>query len=160
MQTLLNGGKAVLGFLAGGASLFGGTLSALTGGVSLLGGALSVLTGGLDPAGAAVNAIDGAILGGPCGGQSFTAATKVLLASGAAIPIAGLKRGDKVLAMSVKTGKTQGEPVTAVLVNHDTDLYNLKIKAGNRTAVIHTTASHLFWDLIWHMGCREQTIEK
>lgn len=38
------------------------------------------------------------------------------------------------------------EPVTAVLVHHDTDRYDLTIKTGHRTAVIHTTSSHLFWD--------------
>ena len=81
-----------------------------------------------------------------CGGESFTASTKVLLASGATIPIAALKPGDKVLATNVKTGKTQAETVAAVLIHHDTSLYDLTIKAGHRTAVIHTTASHLFWD--------------
>jgi hypothetical protein len=39
-----------------------------------------------------------------CGGMSFTAGTKVLLASGAAIPISQLKTGDKVLATNTKTG--------------------------------------------------------
>jgi Pretoxin HINT domain len=81
-----------------------------------------------------------------CVGESFTADTKVLLASGVAIAISKLKAGDKVLATNVKTGKTQPETVAAVLVHHDTDLYDLKVTAGHRTAVIHTTASHLFWD--------------
>lgn len=80
-----------------------------------------------------------------CGGESFTAGTKVLLASGVAIPISQLKPGDKVLATNAKTGKTQAEAVTAVLVHHDTDLYDLKVKAGTRTAAIDTTSSHLFW---------------
>jgi len=52
----------------------------------------------------------------------FTGGTKVLLASGAAIPIAALKPGDMVLATNVKTRKTQAETVAAVLVHHDTDL--------------------------------------
>jgi hypothetical protein len=77
--------------------------------------------------------------------ESFTPGTDVLLASGKAVPIATLKPGDKVLATNTKTGKTQAETVSAVLVNHDTDLYDLRIKAGTPTAVIHTTASHLFW---------------
>jgi RHS repeat-associated protein len=81
-----------------------------------------------------------------CGGESFTAGTKVLLASGAAVPISALKPGDKVLATNVKTGKTHAETVAAVLVHHDTDLYDLKVKSGHRTAIIKTTASHLFWD--------------
>lgn len=78
-------------------------------------------------------------------GESFTAGTKVLLASSAAIPISQLKPGDKVLGTNVKTGKTQSETVTAVLVKHDTDLYDLRVKAGSRIAVIDTTSKHLFW---------------
>ncbi|MHB1597050.1 MAG: polymorphic toxin-type HINT domain-containing protein [Streptosporangiaceae bacterium] len=81
-----------------------------------------------------------------CGGMSFTAGTRVLLASGVAIPISQLKPGEKVLATNVQTGKTQAEPVTAVLVHHDTDRYDLTIQTPHGTAVIHTTSSHLFWD--------------
>jgi hypothetical protein len=77
--------------------------------------------------------------------MSFTAATRVLLASGAAVPISQLKPGDKVLATNTKTGKTQPEAVTAVLVHHDTDLYDLMIRDHGNTAVIDTTTSHLFW---------------
>jgi hypothetical protein len=83
----------------------------------------------------------------PCGGESFTADTKVLLASGAAIAIDDLKPGDKVLATNVKTGKTQAVAISAVMVHRDTDLYDLKIKAGKRKSVIHATVSHLFWDV-------------
>jgi len=79
------------------------------------------------------------------GGQSFTAGTMVLLASGAAIPISQLKVGEKVLATSTKTGKTQPEAVAAVLVHHDTDLYDLKIRGNGGTSVIDTTSNHLFW---------------
>jgi hypothetical protein len=79
-------------------------------------------------------------------GQSFTPATLVLLAGGKTVPIAGLRPGDKVLAANVTTGKTQPETVTAVLVNHDRDLYDLTIRSGNKTAVIDTTSNHLFWD--------------
>jgi RHS repeat-associated protein len=79
------------------------------------------------------------------GGESFTAGTKVLLASGAAIPISQLKAGDIVLATNTKTGKTQPEAVTAVLVHHDTDLYDLAISDGGRTSVIDTTSNHLFF---------------
>ena len=38
------------------------------------------------------------------GGQSFTAGTKVLTASGALVAISKLKPGDKVVATSTKTG--------------------------------------------------------
>jgi hypothetical protein len=80
------------------------------------------------------------------GGSSFTAGTLVLLASGKAAPISGLKPGDKVVASDTRTGKDQPETVTAVLVHHDTDLYNLTVKTSHGTAVIHTTTGHLFWD--------------
>ncbi len=82
---------------------------------------------------------------GTCGGMSFTSDTKVVLASGASISIAKLKPGDKVLAANTTTGKTQAETVGTVLVHRDTDLYDLKITAGKRTAIIATTSSHLFW---------------
>ena len=78
--------------------------------------------------------------------DSFTPATKVLLASGAAIPISQLKPGDKVLATNVKTAKTQAETVRAVILEHDIDLYDLTVKVHGRTAVIQTTARHRFWD--------------
>ena len=78
--------------------------------------------------------------------ECFTASTRVLLASGAAVPISQLKPGEKVLATNTKTGgKTQAETVTAVLVHHDTDLYDLKIRDHGKTAVIDTNSNHLFW---------------
>jgi hypothetical protein len=80
------------------------------------------------------------------GGNSFTAGTLVLLASGKAVPISQLKVGDKVEASDTRTGKDQPEKVTAVLVHHDTDLYNLTVKTAGGTEVIHTTSNHLFWD--------------
>jgi hypothetical protein len=92
---------------------------------------------------------DGGIVGAAavCGGMSFTAGTKVLLASGRAVPIARLRAGDKVLATNTRTGKTQAEPVTAVLVHHDTNRYDLTVKTTHGTAVIHTTTTtHLFWE--------------
>jgi len=79
------------------------------------------------------------------GGDSFTSDTLVLLADGKAVPIGRLKPGEKVLATNTKTGKTQPETVTAVLVHHDTDLYDLQVRDHGRTAVIDTTSSHLFW---------------
>ena len=112
------------------------------------------LGGGLQPeltpaAGGAGAADEGAAeeeAAASCGGDSFTAGTRVLLASGAAVPIASLKPGEKVLATNAGTGRTQAEAVTAVLVHHDTDLYDLTIRSGGRTEVIHTTTTHLFWD--------------
>jgi hypothetical protein len=82
--------------------------------------------------------------------MSFTAGTRVLLASGATIAISQLKPGEKLLATNVKTGKTSAETVTAVLVHHDTDRYDLRILTAHGTAVIQTTSSHLFWDPASH----------
>jgi hypothetical protein len=84
------------------------------------------------------------------GGMSFTAGTKVLTASGAVVAISKLKTGDKVLATSTKTGKTTAETVSAVLVHHDTNRYNLTVKTVHGTAVIDTTSNHLFWDATTH----------
>lgn len=81
-----------------------------------------------------------------CGGMSFTRGIKVLLASGIAVPIASLKPGDKVLATNVRTGRTRAESVTAILVDRDTNRYNLTIKTAHAAAVIHTTTTHLFWN--------------
>ena len=77
---------------------------------------------------------------------SFAPATLVLLASGKAIPISSLKPGDVVLATNTRTGKTSPEKVTAVEVNHDTNLFDLKVKTARGVEVIHTTSNHLFWD--------------
>ena len=121
---------------------------------------LALLQGGLDPlfdALVAADGVDAGLLAADdsgadadawlCGGESFSRGTKVLLASGAAIPISQLKVGDKVLATNVKTGKTSPEPVTALLSKHDTDKYNLRIRSRHKTAIIHTTRKHLFFDL-------------
>ena len=78
--------------------------------------------------------------------RSFTAATRVLLASGKTVPISRLKVGDKVKAVDTKTGKAQVKTVQAVLVHYDTDLYDLTVKTARGTEAIDTTSNHLFWD--------------
>ncbi len=80
------------------------------------------------------------------GGLSFSADTQVLLADGKAVPISSLKPGDKILATNTSTGKTSPEAVAEVEINHDHDLYNLKLKTPDGIQVIHTTSNHLFWD--------------
>jgi Pretoxin HINT domain len=86
-------------------------------------------------------------LAASCGGASFAAGTKVLLASGLAVPIASLKAGEKVLATNTKNSRTRAETVTAVLVHHDTDRYDLRVQTPYGTGDIDTTTSHLFWDV-------------
>ncbi|HEY1734571.1 MAG TPA: RHS repeat-associated core domain-containing protein, partial [Acidimicrobiales bacterium] len=133
--------------------------------VAVVGVALTVATGGagaaldvgLDAAADAATdvAVDAAAdttedvteEGGSClvGGSSFTAKTEVLLANGKAAPISSLTVGEKVLATNTKTGKTEAEAVTAVMLHYDRDLYDLTVRAGGKTTVIDTTSGHLFW---------------
>jgi hypothetical protein len=82
-------------------------------------------------------------------GLSFAANTKVLMASGKAVPISSLKPG-QVASTSTRTGKTQAGAIAAVLVHHDTNLYDLTVRARGRTAVIHTTSNRPFWDATAH----------
>jgi RHS repeat-associated protein len=88
---------------------------------------------------------DAAGIGLLCGGDSFTPSTLVLTATGKQIPISQLKVGDSVEATSTTNGKTEPEEVAAVLVHHDTNLYDLTVKEDGKTTVIHTTSNHLFW---------------
>ena len=82
-----------------------------------------------------------------CGGKSFTPDTLVLTVTGAAVPISALKAGDKVKAHNTATGKNETQTVDSVLLNHDTDLYNLTVTTPHGKQVIHTTSSHPFWDV-------------
>ncbi len=84
--------------------------------------------------------------GAVCGGESFAAGTRVLLASGRAVPISSVRRGEKVLAVNVRTGRAGAEDVAAVLVHYDTDRYDLRVRTAHGTVVIQTTSRHLFWD--------------
>jgi len=52
-----------------------------------------------------------------------------------AAPIPSLKPGEKILATNVRTGQTSAEPVTAVLVYHDTNRCDLTLKPAYGTAV-------------------------
>jgi len=127
----------------------GGFLGPLAEGLGLLGAAAADTGAAAADATADATSDTGDLVEEGCG-ESFTASTRVLLASGAAIPISRLRPGDKVLATNTKTGKTQTEPVTAVMVKRDTDKYDLTIRSGHRTAVIDTTRNHLFWDDTLH----------
>jgi hypothetical protein len=69
-----------------------------------------------------------------------------LLANGDKRPIAELKVGDRVWSVDPETGRTSGQPVQAVLVNHDTDLLDLTItNPADVGSVVHTTAKHPFY---------------
>ena len=92
--------------------------------------------------------------------MSFSAGTRVLLAAGTADAISQLKPSDKVLATNVKTGKTQPEPVTAVLVHHEKTLdhYDLRVRTAHGTAVV-TLATHLFWDADIHRSVKAAALK-
>jgi Pretoxin HINT domain len=99
----------------------------------------------------ALNTIcDGGFEGGAtpvgCGGQSFTADTQVVSSSGEQVPVSSLKDGDTVESTNTATGKKEPQTVEDVMVNHDTDLYDLTVKTPHGLSVVHTTSGHLFWD--------------
>jgi hypothetical protein len=81
------------------------------------------------------------------GGQSFSAGSQVVLASGATVAISQLWPGTQVLATNPQTGKTQAETVDKVWVNHDTALMDVVVRTAAGTGTIDSTAHHLFWDL-------------
>jgi RHS repeat-associated protein len=155
-----------LGFAYGAGNILGGLAAGLA--LGGLGGlALDAIGGGLEAADAASMAADlaaeetdglaaesaeagqeadaAADSAASCG-LSFSPGTKVRLASGSTVPIDRLKPGTEVLATDTRTGQTSAEPVTAVLIHHDNNLYDLRVTVGSRTAVIHTTSNHPFWD--------------
>jgi Pretoxin HINT domain len=86
-----------------------------------------------------------------CGGESFSGSTQVVTGTGALLSISQLSTGQKVLATDTATGKNQVESVDAVLVHHDTNLYNLTVQDHDgHSEVIQTTATHLFWNPATH----------
>jgi RHS repeat-associated protein len=85
-------------------------------------------------------------LGAAVGGNSFAADTPVAMADGSLKPIAAVVVGDEVLATDPETDDTKAETVTATYVNHDTELADVTVVAGDGTQhVIQTTQEHLFW---------------
>lgn len=80
--------------------------------------------------------------------NSFDADTQVLSADGTTKPITEVKPGDKVAAADPTDGHFEGlRTVEARLVHQDSDRLDLTVKsASGKTAVIHTTDYHAFWD--------------
>ena len=107
---------------------------------------------------AGVGALFGSFAG--CGGESFTADTKVQLADGSSKAISSLKPGEKVKSTDTKSGKTKGSSTSAVLVNHDTDLYDLTVHTVQGEQVVHTTAHHLFFDKTTHSWVEAAKLHK
>ncbi|MEH0579166.1 ricin-type beta-trefoil lectin domain protein [Streptomyces sp. B21-108] len=79
---------------------------------------------------------------------SFSPDTPVLMSGGKTKEIGKIKVGDKVESADQKTGKHVGSrAVQHVWINHDHDLLDVTIRTKDgRSATIHTTANHPFWD--------------
>ncbi len=116
----------------------------------LLGDLEGDLGSGLAEEGEALAAEDANAVGAVCGGESFTRDTKVLMADGSTKALDSVKVGDKVEATDASTGKTSPQRVTRVWVNEDTDLMDVAVSFGTKTATIHTTQHHPFWDATRH----------
>ncbi len=79
--------------------------------------------------------------------HSFAPETPVLLADGQTRPIKDVAVGDKVVATDPTTGTTGPQSVTALHLNHDSDMADVIVgRSDSTSATIHTTAHHLFWD--------------
>ncbi|MFJ7899114.1 polymorphic toxin-type HINT domain-containing protein [Streptomyces sp. NPDC096198] len=91
------------------------------------------------------------LLGAGCK-LSFSPSTRVLMDHGTTKAIGKIKKGDKVEAADPDTGKHRGaRTVQHVWINHDHDLVDVTVQTGpHRTAVLHTTSKHPFWDDTLH----------
>lgn len=137
-------GSLAAGSAAGGVTVLGESAAGELGGTA---GADSAPVAGVEGE-AAADA--GASRGVSGGGQSFTADTNVQLTDGKTKAISKLRPGDKVKSTDTKTGRNHSSTTSAVMVNHDTDLYDLKIHTARGDRTIHTTAHHRFFDLTRH----------
>ena len=79
-------------------------------------------------------------------GQSFTADTTVRMSDGSAKAISAIRTGDSVKATDTRTATTAAKRVTAVMVNHDSDLMDITVTGDVQTSTIHSTENHDFWD--------------
>lgn len=83
----------------------------------------------------------------PCGTNSFTGATPVLMADGTAKPIKDVQPGDRVSNAEPGSRAVQRHAVTAVHVTgDDRDFDDLAVAGPGGTGTVTTTAHHLFWD--------------
>ena len=79
--------------------------------------------------------------------HSFAPTTPVVMADGSAKPIKDVRVGDEVKSTDPLTGKTAGQAVTLLHLNHDTDLADVTVKDANgKLTTVHTTQHHPFWD--------------
>ncbi|MGW3247613.1 LamG-like jellyroll fold domain-containing protein [Streptomyces sp. NPDC001070] len=79
--------------------------------------------------------------------HSFTAATRVLLASGASKPISAIKVGDLVKNAAPAETKNEVHRVDRVIVTKtDRDFTDITVATKSGPKVIHTTKHHQFYD--------------
>lgn len=84
---------------------------------------------------------------GPCGRNSFTGDTRVLMAYGSAKPIADVAVGDQVANARPESPAGEQHPVDAVIVtDDDTEFADLTVATPGGPETIRTTAHHPFWD--------------
>ncbi|MFG3292630.1 ricin-type beta-trefoil lectin domain protein [Streptomyces sp. NPDC048179] len=83
---------------------------------------------------------------------SFSPDTKVLMAGGKTKAIGKIRTGDRVESADAADGRHKGaREVVATLVNRDKDLVDVTLSLGHgRTATLHTTSRHPFWDATDH----------
>ncbi|MEV3986226.1 polymorphic toxin-type HINT domain-containing protein [Nonomuraea sp. NPDC049758] len=82
--------------------------------------------------------------------NSFVSGTKVLMADGRTKAIEDVKIGDRVIATDPRSGRTEAEPVTALITGEgNKHLVKLTIDvdgpAGTATSTITATSNHPFW---------------
>lgn len=131
-----------------GAGLFAGTMAAGASVATALGADTIAVGLGLAAVAAGATYEGSRTSGSSC--ESFTPDTLVLTAADKQVPISALKPGDKIKAKNTSTGKSDTQTVDDVNVNHDTDLYDLKVQTKHGIEVIHATANHPVWDQTTH----------
>ncbi|GAA2207343.1 hypothetical protein GCM10009850_028010 [Nonomuraea monospora] len=84
---------------------------------------------------------------GGCALNSFTPDTEVLMADGTAKPIEDVRVGDQVVATDPETGRTEPQPVTALITGEgDKHLVKITVDLGSGgTADVTATDGHPFW---------------
>ncbi|MBO2462402.1 polymorphic toxin-type HINT domain-containing protein [Actinomadura violacea] len=88
----------------------------------------------------------------PCGPNSFTAGTKVLMADGTGKPIEAVDVGDQVQSTDPATGRTGPQPVTALITGSGRKSLT-SVTVGNDglpgalglTGTVQATSTHPFW---------------
>jgi hypothetical protein len=75
-------------------------------------------------------------------------------------PIDQVKIGEKVLTTNQVTGKLEDMPVTALHLNLDSDLMDVRILTASGTSTLHATQNHLFYDLATQSWRKADNLKK